>query len=80
MPSEKSKAEIILSAGSKGSQAVLWEVLRTQDMVEETKEWVQMSGEFVLPDNLSPEFELSVTPVCTGSDRVLIDDIALDLE
>jgi hypothetical protein len=80
LPSGKSKTEVTVSIGESGKSAILWGTLKTDDLIDSEKKWVHVSGEYEIPDNVNPDANFAVTEKCTGTDRVLIDDIAFDLE
>lgn len=80
LPNSDSNGEVIVSVGEEGRDAVMWEPLRTKDLVKAENKWVQMAGEFEFPENTNPEYNLNIILMSTSNEKIYIDDVDFDLE
>lgn len=80
LPSFNSKASIVVTVGELGKDAATWNGVSTEKNVEEEKQWVQLTGEFEMPQNMNPNHTLQVYVWNHGKETVWCDDMAFDFE
>jgi hypothetical protein len=80
LPTFNARATVVATVGEQGKEAVMWNGLNTDDLVDTEKQWVQVTGEFALPANMNPEHTLQVYVWNHGKEVVWCDDVAFDFE